>query len=53
MRLAQDLVTRFVRAGAEFVFVGPNTTLHGPPNVVQKLAYHDNHLHVRVYNPLR
>ena len=53
MRLSQDLVTRFVRAGAEFVFVGPNTPLHGPPNVVQKLVHHDDHLHVRVYNPLR
>lgn len=53
MRLSQDLVTRFVRAGAEFVFVGPGTTLQGPPNVVQKLVNHDNHLHVRLYNPLR
>ena len=53
MRLSQDLVTRFVRAGAEYVFVGPSTTLHGPPNVVMPLVHHDNHLHVRVYNPLR
>ena len=53
MRLSQDLVTRFVRADAEFVFVGPSTPLHGPPNVVQKLVHHDNHLHVRLYNPLR
>jgi hypothetical protein len=53
MRLSQDLVTRFVRAGAEYVFVGPSTTLHGPPNIVQTLVNHDNHLHVRVYNPLR
>jgi hypothetical protein len=53
MRLSQDLVTRFVRAGAEYVFVGPSTTLHGPPNIVQKLVNHDNHLHLRMPNPLR
>jgi murein endopeptidase len=47
-RLAQDLVDRFVRAGARYVFVGPNTGLHGPPAVVQVLAHHDDHLHVRV-----
>ena len=47
-RLAQDLVDRFVRAGAEYVFVGPRTGLHGPPKVVMTLANHDDHLHVRV-----
>jgi murein endopeptidase len=47
-RLAQDLVDRFVRAGAERVFVGPGTALRGPPRVVQVLADHDNHLHVRI-----
>jgi murein endopeptidase len=47
-RLAQDLVDRFVRAGAKYVFVGPNTGLVGPPRVVQPLAHHDNHLHVRL-----
>ncbi len=46
--LAQDLVNRFVRAGAIRVFVGPHTGLRGPPQVVQVLAYHDNHLHVRI-----
>jgi murein endopeptidase len=45
--LAQDLVRRFVRAGAQFVFVGPGTGLTGPPKVVQVLAYHDEHMHVR------
>jgi murein endopeptidase len=49
--LAQDLVDRFVAAGAIRVFVGPHTGLRGPPNVVQTLAHHDNHLHVRF--PLR
>lgn len=47
-RLAQDLVDRFVRAGAVRVFVGPNTGLRGPANIVQVLAGHDNHLHVRI-----
>ena len=46
--LAQDLVDRFVRAGAQLVFVGPGTGLVGPPGVVQVLAHHDNHLHVRL-----
>jgi murein endopeptidase len=45
--LSQDLVRRFVRAGAEFVFVGPSTGLRGPPEVVQELAQHDDHMHVR------
>jgi hypothetical protein len=48
-RLAQDLVDRFVAAGATFVFVGPNTGLRGPRRVVQVLPqYHDNHMHVRL-----
>jgi protein MpaA len=47
-RLAQDLVDRFVRAGAQRVFVGPNTHLQGPPSIVQVLSGHDNHLHVRL-----
>ena len=46
--LAQALVDLFVRAGAEVVFVGPNTGLHGPPGIVQMLAGHDNHVHVRI-----
>jgi murein endopeptidase len=46
--LAQDLVDRFVAAGARFVFVGPNTGLTGPPHIVQPLANHDNHMHVRI-----
>ena len=47
--LAQDLVDRFVAAGAAKVFVGPNTGLTGPPAVVQVLlAHHDNHVHIRL-----
>jgi murein endopeptidase len=52
-RLAQALVDLFVRAGAQVIFVGPNTGLTGPPGVVQVLWNHDNHLHVRIYNPAR
>ncbi len=46
--LAQDLVDRFVAAGARYVFVGPSLSLRGPPRIVQKLAHHDDHLHVRL-----
>jgi murein endopeptidase len=47
-RLAQDLVDRFVAAGASKVFVGPHTGLRGDRRIVQPLAHHDNHLHVRL-----
>lgn len=47
-RLAQDLVDRFVRAGAEIVYVGPNTGFTGPRRIVRILWNHDNHLHVRI-----
>ena len=47
-RLSQDLVDRFLRAGAVRIFVGPNTRLLGPPAVVRVLPHHDNHLHVRL-----
>jgi murein endopeptidase len=47
-RLAQELVTRFVRAGAQYVFVGPRTGLRGPGKVVLTLGNHDDHLHVRI-----
>ena len=49
--LAQDLVDRFVAAGAQFVFVGPNTRLTGPARIVQPLANHDDHMHVRIPKP--
>ena len=49
MRLAQDLVDRFVAAGAQYVFVGPDTPLHGTGGIVEKLSAHDNHMHVRIY----
>jgi murein endopeptidase len=47
-RLAQDLVDRFVAAGAIRIFVGPQTGLRGPPRIVRPLVHHDNHLHVRL-----
>src|SRR5215208_7040428 len=46
-RLSQDLVDRFLAAGAQVIFVGPNTSLTGPPGRVGALANHDNHLHAR------
>ena len=46
--LSADLVRRFVEAGAVYVFVGPRTNLRaGPKRVVQKLAFHDDHMHIR------
>ena len=49
--LAQDLVDRFVAAGARTVYVGPALRLRGPRAVVEPRAHHDDHLHVRL--PLR
>jgi hypothetical protein len=46
-RLAQDLLDRFVAAGAQMVFVGFSTGLHGPPKVVISYPRHENHMHVR------
>jgi murein endopeptidase len=47
--LAQDLVDRFVAAGAEYVFVGPNTKLTGLKRIVQPLVHHDDHMHIRFF----
>src|ERR671911_261734 len=47
-RLSQELVDRFLAAGAQVIFVGPNTGLSGPPARVQPLVHHDNHLHLRL-----
>ncbi|MGZ4268625.1 MAG: penicillin-insensitive murein endopeptidase [Solirubrobacteraceae bacterium] len=49
--LAQDLVDRFVAAGAQKVFVGLHVGLHGPRGVVRAIPYHDDHMHVRIPNP--
>jgi Penicillin-insensitive murein endopeptidase len=48
LELAQDLVDRFVRAGAARVFVGPSLGLDGPGETVVPLVNHDNHLHARL-----
>jgi penicillin-insensitive murein endopeptidase len=45
---AQDLVDRFVRAGASKIFVGAGLRLKGPAAVVQPWPNHDDHLHVRL-----
>jgi murein endopeptidase len=49
--LAQDLVDRFAAAGARFVFVGPRLRLSGRRGIVEPLANHDDHLHVRLRRP--
>jgi hypothetical protein len=41
-------VDRFVAAGAQIVFVGPSTGIHGPAGVVQVLVCPDDHPHVRL-----
>ena len=45
--LAQDLLDRFVAAGAQMVFVGFSAGLHGPGGVVIPYPNHENHMHVR------
>jgi murein endopeptidase len=46
--LSQELVDRFVAAGAVYVFTGPRLSLRGPSRVVVKLTHHDDHMHVRI-----
>jgi len=46
-RLAQELVDRFVAAGARFVFVGYSTGLRGSSKVVVPYPNHEDHMHVR------
>jgi murein endopeptidase len=46
-QLAQDLLDRFVSAGATKVFVGYSTGLRGPSGVVVPYPNHENHMHVR------
>jgi Penicillin-insensitive murein endopeptidase len=46
-RLSQDLLDRFIAAGASMVFVGYATGLHGPERVVIPYPNHENHMHVR------
>jgi murein endopeptidase len=46
--LAQDLVDRFLAAGARVIYVGPSLGLEGPRKRVVPLVHHDDHLHVRL-----
>jgi len=50
-RLAQDLLDRFVAAGAQMIFVGYSTGLRGPSGVVVPYPNHENHMHVRFPPP--
>jgi len=49
--LAQDLLDRFVAAGAQVIFVGFGTGLRGPSGVVVPYPNHENHMHVRFADP--
>jgi murein endopeptidase len=49
--LAQELVDRFVAAGAEHVFTGTRVGLRGPRRVVQAIPHHNDHMHVRIRAP--
>ena len=51
VRLARDLLDRFVAAGAQIVFVGWSAPLRGPARVVVPYPNHDNHMHVRIAAP--
>jgi murein endopeptidase len=46
--LSQQLVDRFVAAGARTVYTGPSLGLRGPRRVVAPLVHHDDHLHIRL-----
>lgn len=50
-RLSQDLVDRFLAAGAQWVFVGRRVGLKGVKGRTLKIAHHDDHLHVRIHDP--
>jgi hypothetical protein len=49
--LAQDLLDRFVAAGAQVVFVGYSTGLRGPSEIVVPYPNHEDHMHVRFPTP--
>jgi hypothetical protein len=49
--LAQDLLDRFLAAGAKIVFVGYASGLDGPSGVVVPYPNHANHMHVRFAVP--
>ncbi len=49
---SQELISAFVAAGAQYVFVSPvlwrQGRLRGPRAVVRPLVHHDDHMHVRL-----
>jgi Penicillin-insensitive murein endopeptidase len=49
--LAQDLLDRFVAAGAQMIFVGYHAGLRGPAGVVIPYPNHEYHMHVRFPPP--
>lgn len=49
--LGQDLLDRFVAAGAQTVFVGYSTGFRGPSGVVVPYPNHENHMHLRFPPP--
>jgi Penicillin-insensitive murein endopeptidase len=49
--LSQDLLDRFVAAGAQMIFVAPSRILHGPARVVIPYPGHEYHMHVRFRPP--
>jgi hypothetical protein len=50
-RLAQDLLNRFVAAGAQMIFDGYSTGLLGPAGVVIPYPGHEYHMHIRFPPP--
>jgi murein endopeptidase len=50
-RLAQDLLDRFVAAGARMIFVAPSSGFRGPAGVVMPWPGHEYHMHVRFPQP--
>ncbi len=50
-RLAQDLLDRFVAAGAQMIFVAPSSGFRGPAGVVMPWPGHEYHMHVRFPPP--
>jgi hypothetical protein len=51
LKLSQDLLDRFVAAGARMVFVGHSTGLRGPSKVVIPYPNHEDHMHIRFPPP--
>ena len=49
--LSQDLLDRFIAAGARVVFVGYGAGLRGATGVVVPYPNHENHMHVRFPTP--